>query len=37
MIGFGNRSKAEEKLGDPIGFYFIIVERFGVAFIGEMD
>ena len=37
MIGFGNRSKAEEKLGDPIGFYFIIVESFGVAFIGEMD
>ncbi len=34
-VGFGNRSKAEQKLSDPIGYYFIVVESFGIAFIGS--
>lgn len=33
FIGFGNRSRAEQKLGNPIGKYFIVVENDGIAYI----
>lgn len=32
-IGFGDRAKAEQRLSDPIGYYFIVVDDGGVAYI----
>ena len=33
FVGFGDRSKAEQVLDDPIGKYFIAVENSGIAYI----
>lgn len=33
MVGFGDRTKAEQTLSDPIGCYVIIVDGSGIAFI----
>ncbi len=33
MVGFGDREKAEEKLGDPIGKFVIVIDGFGIAFL----
>ena len=33
FVGFGDRSKAEKALDNPIGKYFIVVDNFGVAYI----
>lgn len=35
FVGFGNREKAEEKLSNPIGYYIIVIDNYGIAFIQQ--